>query len=161
MNSDMDNNSDTLYSRLIAWLLQQSVPAASSPAEGQAQSSVPTGEPTAADFELDQLDPLDLEELNFAPSKTDQAAQNRAPVDSTESGSHEGIQPGGNSRPYNFGEMPTVENRFQALLKRRLQVEIERHPPLFPWETEICDYETDSSDAVADAGGDLGHSGSS
>ena len=133
MNSDMDNNSDTLYSRLIAWLLQQSVPAASSPADGQAPSSVPTGEATAADFELDQLDPLDLEELNFAPSKTDEAAQHRTRTDSTESGSREGIQPGGNNRPYNFGEMPTVENRFQALLKRRLQVEIERHPPLFPW----------------------------
>jgi hypothetical protein len=78
MNSDMDNNSDTLYSRLIAWLLEESVPAASSPADGQAQSTVPSGEQKAADFELEQLDPLDSEELNIASSITSQAAQDHA-----------------------------------------------------------------------------------
>jgi hypothetical protein len=44
-----------------------------------------------------------------------------------------------------------VQNRFQAILKRRLQVEIERHPPLFPWETEFSDYEPDAADAVVDS----------
>ncbi|MEM6354047.1 MAG: hypothetical protein AAF766_25160, partial [Cyanobacteria bacterium P01_D01_bin.14] len=29
---------------------------------------------------------------------------------------------------------------FQALLKRRLQMEFENRPPLFPWESEIRDY---------------------
>ena len=38
------------------------------------------------------------------------------------------------------GEIPAVQERFHALLKRRLQIEIERHPPLFPWETEIQSY---------------------
>ncbi|MBW4522783.1 MAG: hypothetical protein KME16_24350 [Scytolyngbya sp. HA4215-MV1] len=42
------------------------------------------------------------------------------------------------------GELPAVQDRFHALLKRRLQTEIQRHPPLFPWETEITDYETES-----------------
>jgi hypothetical protein len=102
------------------------------------------------DFELDQLDPLDLEELNIAPYNTGEAAQDLARAGSRESGTRAGIQPGGEIRPYNLGEIPTVENRFQALLKRRLQVEIESHPPLFPWETELSDYESDSSDAVAD-----------
>jgi hypothetical protein len=151
MNSDMDNNSDTLYSRLIAWLLEESVPAASSPADGQAQSTVPSGEQKAADFELEQLDPLDSEELNIASSITSQAAQDHAWAGSRESGTRTGIQPGGQTRPYNLGEIPIVENRFQAILKRRLKVEIERHPPLFPWETDISDYETDPSDAVADS----------
>jgi len=151
MNSDMDNNSDTLYSRLIAWLLEESVPAASSPADGQAQSTVPSGEQKAADFELEQLDPLDSEELNIASSITSQAAQDHAWAGSRESGTRTGIQPGGQTRPYNLGEIPIVENRFQALLKRRLQIEIERHPPLFPWETELSDYEPDSSDVVAEA----------
>lgn len=39
-----------------------------------------------------------------------------------------------------LGEMPAVQTHVQALLKRRLQVEIERRPPLFPWETELQDY---------------------
>ncbi|NJR51387.1 MAG: hypothetical protein HC780_19205 [Leptolyngbyaceae cyanobacterium CSU_1_3] len=32
------------------------------------------------------------------------------------------------------GEIPAVQDRFHALLKRRLQFEIEQKPPLFPWE---------------------------
>ena len=39
-----------------------------------------------------------------------------------------------------MGEKSVVEDRFYALLKRRLQVEIAANPPLFPWETEILDY---------------------
>ncbi|WP_346291226.1 PatU [Sphaerothrix gracilis] len=39
-----------------------------------------------------------------------------------------------------MGDIPTVQDHFQALLKRRLQVEIESRPPLFPWETEIQEY---------------------
>ena len=150
MNSDIDNNSDPLYSRLIAWLLEESVSAASPLPDEQAQNTVHTGEPKAADFEIDQLDPLDLEELNFAPSITGEAAPSRIQPGSGESGVREEIELGGTTRPYNLGEMPTVQNRFQAILKRRLQVEIERHPPLFPWETEMSDYEPDSSDAVTD-----------
>ncbi|GAB1538893.1 hypothetical protein NUACC21_15570 [Scytonema sp. NUACC21] len=36
--------------------------------------------------------------------------------------------------------IPTVQERFQAVLKRRLQIQIENHPPLFPWETQLTDY---------------------
>lgn len=39
-----------------------------------------------------------------------------------------------------LGEIPAVQDRFQAVLKRRLQIEIEKRPPLFPWETELLDY---------------------
>ncbi len=39
--------------------------------------------------------------------------------------------------------IPAVQDRFQALLKRRLKQEILRHPPLFPWETQVTDYESD------------------
>jgi len=42
-----------------------------------------------------------------------------------------------------LGEQLTVQDRFHTLLKRRLQTEIQMHPPLFPWETEISDYESD------------------
>ncbi|MBL1202695.1 MAG: PatU [Nostoc sp. GBBB01] len=38
------------------------------------------------------------------------------------------------------GEIPTVQDRFQAVLKRRLQIQIQDHPPLFPWETQLAEY---------------------
>lgn len=151
MNSDMYNSSDTLYSRLINWLLEESVPAAAPPAEGHADSAVSPRESTAADFELEQIDPLDLEELNIAPFNTNEAARDRARASSEDSLIHEDDVLGGSNRLYDLGEVPTVQNRFQAILKRRLQVEIERHPPLFPWETELSDYEPDPSDVVADS----------
>jgi hypothetical protein len=41
---------------------------------------------------------------------------------------------------FQLGEIPTVQERFQAVLKRRLQVQIENHPPLFPWESQLQEY---------------------
>jgi hypothetical protein len=41
---------------------------------------------------------------------------------------------------FQLGEIPTVQERFQAVLKRRLQIQIQNHPPLFPWETQIQEY---------------------
>ncbi len=49
---------------------------------------------------------------------------------------------------YELGDLPAVQDRFHALLKRRLRVEIEQNPPLFPWETSMYDY---GNGAVADA----------
>ncbi|MEO0456134.1 MAG: PatU [Cyanobacteria bacterium P01_A01_bin.114] len=44
------------------------------------------------------------------------------------------------AQSFNFGDISTVQDRFQALLKRRLQSEFENRPPLFPWESEIREY---------------------
>ncbi|OLP18765.1 hypothetical protein BST81_08965 [Leptolyngbya sp. 'hensonii'] len=44
-----------------------------------------------------------------------------------------------------LGEISTVHDRFYTLIKRRLEAEIQLHPPLFPWETELVDYESDVS----------------
>jgi hypothetical protein len=41
---------------------------------------------------------------------------------------------------FQLGEIPTVQERFQAVIKRRLQVQIQDHPPLFPWESQLIDY---------------------
>lgn len=55
----------------------------------------------------------------------------------------------GSNRPsqkealFNLGDVPAVQDRYHALLKNRLQSEIEQNPPLFPWETEQYAYETD------------------
>lgn len=149
MNSEMDNNSDTLYSRLIDWLLQESVPAASPTAHRQAQGAVNTSEPTAADFELEQIDPLDFEEVNIANLNTGQTAQDMKSTGSPSLLADEDRELDERIN-FNLGEMPVLQNRFQELLKRRLHDEIERHPPLFPWETEISEYESDFPDDRVD-----------
>lgn len=52
----------------------------------------------------------------------------------------------GDTVSFEFGEMSAVQDRFHALLKRRLRDEIERNPPLFPWESDLCDYEPEVLD---------------
>ncbi|MBV6623115.1 MAG: PatU [Rivularia sp. (in: Bacteria)] len=42
--------------------------------------------------------------------------------------------------PFQLGEIPAVQKRFQAVLKRRLQNQIQDNPPLFPWESQVIDY---------------------
>jgi hypothetical protein len=46
----------------------------------------------------------------------------------------------GKPQTFKLGDIPTVQDRFQAVLKRRLQTEIENQPPLFPWETQMMEY---------------------
>jgi len=53
-------------------------------------------------------------------------------------GSAEGLE--WTPQTFNLGEIPAVEDRFQAVLKRRLQIEVQKHPPLFPWESEVSEY---------------------
>lgn len=48
-----------------------------------------------------------------------------------------------------LGDLSAVQDRFQALLKRRLRMEIERRPPLFPWEKEFLDYPEYFSEEVS------------
>jgi hypothetical protein len=50
------------------------------------------------------------------------------------------FESGGKPQNFQLGEIPTVQERFQAVLKRRLQTQIQNHPPLFPWETQLKDY---------------------
>ncbi len=51
--------------------------------------------------------------------------------------------------PPTLGEITTVQDRFQTLLKQRLLASIESNPPLFPWETEMKSYDHDYPDDVA------------
>ena len=39
-----------------------------------------------------------------------------------------------------LGELPSVQDHFQTVLKRRLQIEISQNPPRFPWESAVTDY---------------------
>ena len=53
------------------------------------------------------------------------------------------------AQPLTIGEITTVQDRFQTLLKERLKASIESNPPLFPWETEMQSYDHDYPDDVA------------
>ncbi|MFB2770220.1 PatU [Pelatocladus sp. BLCC-F211] len=81
--------------------------------------------------------PVGSREYKQVICKDTNGAENPLPA-TTEftSGEQEGWKP----HIYLLGEIPTVQERFQAVLKRRLKVEVEDHPPLFPWETQILDY---------------------
>lgn len=43
--------------------------------------------------------------------------------------------------PLKLGAKSVVQGRFYALLKQRLKADAESNLPLFPWETEVCDYD--------------------
>jgi hypothetical protein len=62
----------------------------------------------------------------------------------------------------NSGDIPAVQERFEALLKSRLSLEIEQNLPLFPWEDEVLEYQSDwaESSGMASNVSDLSKSGS-
>jgi len=72
-------------------------------------------------------------------------------LDPLESEDIDGIYPphlSNQGQPLEIGEIPAVQDRFQALLKRRIQAEIQSNLPLFPWETTIMDYEDDPGEVT-------------
>jgi hypothetical protein len=82
---------------------------------------------------------------------TDLFTQERNPVDrnipqeaSSPTSSNSGFENFPDRREILFqpGEIPAVQDRFYSLLKQKLQTEMQNRPPLFPWETEVHDYES-------------------
>jgi hypothetical protein len=149
MNSDMEDNSDFLYHQLLNWLEQKSTadpsctePSRESEASDFSGEEQGEGSPDRLESMLDVKQPELLDLDNDFPNLLDD------PLDWEED--EEIISQFGGSaqyaQPLDMGEIPIVQKRFQALLKRRLQTEIERHPPRFPWETEISDYLPNYSD---------------
>jgi hypothetical protein len=43
--------------------------------------------------------------------------------------------------------VPTVEDRLPLLIQKQLNAEIEQRPPLFPWETEVDEYESNTAES--------------
>ncbi|MER3435157.1 MAG: hypothetical protein C4288_17515 [Leptolyngbya sp. ERB_1_1] len=80
-----------------------------------------------SDIKADFLQPS----LNSDPASDSVRGGSSSPRSSHEDSSH---QPGG---------IPAVQDRFHALLKSRLLLEAQQNPPLFPWEKEAVDYETE------------------
>lgn len=116
MNSDMNPDIDGIYQNLLNWLL---TPTSASP------NPELFDEGAIAQAELNS-DSLTEEEIQFCLQSL--SDEQKPPL----------------SQPLTaMNELTNLEYRFQSILKQRLQNEIERHPPLFPWESDINDYESD------------------
>lgn len=40
-----------------------------------------------------------------------------------------------------------MEDRLPLLIQKQLDAEIQQHPPLFPWETEVDEYEANEPES--------------
>lgn len=120
MNNDMTGDEERFERRFWAWLLGKSDQNPSAfdrhHVEGEANGKA--------------LDPLDSEPFH-APSPDRDLEDFPAEI----------------GEPSNLlGDIPTVQDRFKSLLQRKLQSEIQQHPPLFPWEDEMLEYELETPD---------------
>ena len=130
MNNEINQNWDALYHQFLSWLKQASEHPSS--LETSEESQFPESDNAAGELDLESLDPLDWEEeeVNLASSTFD--------------------EPTATPQSFVMGES-IVQKRFQALLRRKLQTEIERNPPLFPWETELTEYDPEYADETVAA----------
>lgn len=97
-------------------------------------------------LEVEDLDPLLSEELQFLPISEIGSAIRHAPRTDCESSDGAGHSVSDVDQLFILGDISVISERSQTILKSRLRTEIEHHPPLFPWETEIVDYEPESID---------------
>lgn len=120
--------------QFLAWLLQEPDPAILEPSgETPGQETPDPMESGAVDLQCFSIDSLDsATEVDLIDDLTDVAESGACSAEEIS--------------PLAFGEIPAVQDRFHTLLKRRLRAEIERKPPLFPWETELYDYDAERSD---------------
>ena len=116
----MNKDPGTPEDRLFAWLMSDLSLTSPSAQEKPACLGSDSDKTEVTNLEVTALDPIESEAFNELSSAL---------------GRLEGSNP-----PLKLGEIPAVQDRFHALLKRRLQAEIQRHPPLFPWESEVADY---------------------
>jgi hypothetical protein len=123
------NKETEAINQFLAWLLQNPHPTASTSSGEHFVENGRAGSETA-DLQFDDLDLLDSEAVMALPNDSDESNPFSIPKISS-------FQPGDN---------PAVQDRFHTLLKRRLRTEIERRPPLFPWETEVYDYQAETPD---------------
>jgi hypothetical protein len=125
MNSNINQNSDFVYDQFLNWLLSPldldpiDLESSSLELDGDRVASTPEGEFT-------ELYLLNLEDNGSSHPTFLEIWSNSHPKNTM--------------KDFNF-----VETRFQTLLKQKLEAEIASHPPLFPWETEIFDYESEET----------------
>lgn len=129
------NKDPEAIKHLLAWLSQDPDPILDHPSGVDASGGVASDTPNGLDTQpAHHLDPLDSEDLS----------PTLEPLDESSSRLFE-------QTPFELGDIPVVQDRFYALLKQRLQSEIEQNPPLFPWETELTDYASETVDTPVSA----------
>ncbi len=133
MNRDAEAIND-----LLAWLFQDPDQADGTPSGDNCSDS--------AEHQSSDSQGLKLDNLNRSVAEEQPTMQhNLSPNDSERSDDRSPEQ----SSLFNVGEIPAVQDRFHALLKRRLRNEIARKPPIFPWESEACNYDSELQDLAA------------
>lgn len=138
MNNDMNSNEETFESRFFAWLNPESNEPAS-PRSGDLDDpshglSTPDSSPEEI-AEAESIDPFEEEDFSSMWTQGDE---------------RENLLTFLESQSDRLGDIPTVQQRFYEVLKRRLKTEIQQSPPLFPWETEMLAYDAEIPD-VEDA----------
>lgn len=114
MNNGTNRDRQSDDQQLLNWLLQEPNLTNCSPDQEKLRRKDSMNHPTwVNDSQEYELDPLDSEDLDLTTLR---------------------------DQPFALGEKPVVNNRFETLLKDRLKAEIQRNPPLFPWETELKEY---------------------
>jgi hypothetical protein len=95
------------------------------------------------------MDPLEGEELAEAEAVADRLEQGSLTQDSLAAYvgalespyAGESLSRSSGQEPLKLGAKSVVQGRFYALLKQRLRADAETSLPLFPWETEVLEYE--------------------
>ncbi len=131
-------NSEAIQERILGWLFQLSQPDPMPQMEELTSPETPPGPDFTNRLAQNNLDPLDSEPIERSPSMEGESEAGFTELD-------EGVSLKG-ERPIKPGEIPAVQDRFYTLVKRRLETEIQHHPPLFPWENELLDYEPEYLD---------------
>lgn len=125
----MNTESDAIK-QLLAWLQQDPNPIDRAPSGKNSSNEVGSGSSETMDPSIEESDP----------------AESHQRFEGMFTGSDDST--GDFLKPHilnELGDIPAVRNRFHALLKRRLRSEIERRPPLFPWESQLQDYGTEDA----------------
>ncbi|NEO53710.1 MAG: hypothetical protein F6K54_11840 [Okeania sp. SIO3B5] len=120
MNNETNKQVETFEDNFFDWLLGPNSQEISNVEENQKSIQNGKKEIRVQELEWEELDPLDSEEIDY-------------PYE------HE-------SQPLTAGEVPTVYNRFETVLQKRLRTKIESKPPRFPWENNLVNYDAEYPD---------------
>jgi len=119
MNNETNKDAEAFEPWFLNWLLPEEFSESTNRGEDENFDPPIDTNNLSMELELDSIDPLELEEIDFFCEENELLA---------------------------LGEIPMIENRVQTLLKERLKAEIERKLPLFPWEEKIEDYQAEYPD---------------
>lgn len=111
MNNEINPDRQVFECQFFEGLQPQPPETASSPAgETATPADKLVNNSRVEEMAWEELDPLDSEEIDVFYPK---------------------------GQPIKLGEITTVKDRFESLLKDRLKLDIQKKPPLFPWENEL------------------------